>query len=118
MMSRLRRLGRAACVLALVLALLAPGVARAQTSQEVQQHGISNLQYVVRGTFVLTFAALVFILVQAARSPSQDTSRLKAGLDAVDRGLARAFGRQAAERGAHDTRLQRQAHRGLHPSAE
>ncbi|HEY3354019.1 MAG TPA: hypothetical protein VGQ83_12275 [Polyangia bacterium] len=108
-----RSFGRLARVMVLVAALLAPSVSPAQSMDPTVDHGTSNIQYVVRATFFLSLAMLAFILVQAARSPSQDTARLKASMDSLDRGLARARGQQPARSAAHDTRLERAAHRGL-----
>jgi hypothetical protein len=102
-----RRGARTALAVTLAVLLAAPAVARAQATTE--DRGTSGLQWVVRGGFALTFVALAFILVQAARSPSQGTSRLAAGTAAVDRGLARARSVTGPERAGDDTRSPRSA---------
>ena len=117
MASKDRSLGRWCAIATLILALLSPGICRAQPPAP-DTGETSALQYFVRATFLISLAAVVFILVQAARTPSQDDSRLRAGAEAIDRALFKAIQDGSTGRAADDTRSDRRAHRGLRLRAD
>ena len=105
-------LGRWCATLTLIVALLSPGVCRAQPAAP-DTGETSALQYFVRAAFFISLAAVVLILVQAARAPSQENSRLRASTEALDRALFQTMQEGSPQRAADDSRSNGSAHRGL-----
>ena len=102
----------AAVVVAALLLLACPAWAETPPAGE----GGSKLQYVVRGAFVLTAALILFVVIRAALSKPDDTTRLAAATARLDRAMGLSSPGSTPNRPGNDVGL-RVARHYLQPFA-
>jgi hypothetical protein len=98
----------------LLVAVLVPAVARPQATQEEPYRGTQYMQKTFGLAILTAFVAIGVVLVWAARSKSEDMTRLDVATAAVDRSLSRLRG-PAPAGGAERVSV---AHEGLRLRAD